>query len=367
MRAHAVDHLVLRTDRDATADLVGWIARRPRRLAHLRRQHALGAGTRRSVMRFLVEWRLFLLVGVGALAGAWVAAPCGAAGTSCGSPTSSCSTSSPRPIRAGGGTSPAVLFLVALAALVVGFAQPVRASSVGDERATVILAIDTSLSMEADDVAPEPPRGRPGGRPRVRGRPARPSSTSAWSRSTAPPPWPSPPTRDRDALTAAIDAVELGEGTAIGEAVFTSLDVVEPAPRGDDGEAGARPHRASCPTARPPGRPDAEAAAAAADAGVPVDTIAFGTAEGTIEGEHGGTEPVPGRCPSRWPRSPSTTGGTAFEADSLGELSSAYADIGGVVGYDEVDRDVSGWFVGGGIALLALAGSLSLAWSQRLP
>jgi hypothetical protein len=43
MRALAVDHLVLRTDRDAAADLVGWIARRPRRLAHLRRQHALGA------------------------------------------------------------------------------------------------------------------------------------------------------------------------------------------------------------------------------------------------------------------------------------------------------------------------------------
>jgi len=44
MRAQAVDHLVLRTDRDATGDFVGWLARRPRRLAHLRRQHALGAG-----------------------------------------------------------------------------------------------------------------------------------------------------------------------------------------------------------------------------------------------------------------------------------------------------------------------------------
>lgn len=43
MRALAVDHVVLRTDRDATADLVGWIARRPLRLSHLRRQHALGA------------------------------------------------------------------------------------------------------------------------------------------------------------------------------------------------------------------------------------------------------------------------------------------------------------------------------------
>ena len=38
-----------------------------------------------------------------------------------------------------------------------------------------------------------------------------------------------------------------------------------------------------------------------------------------------------------------------------------------MVGYDEVERDVSGWFVGGGIALLAVAGALSLRWSQRLP
>ena len=42
LRSLAVDHVVLRTDRDATADLVGWIARRPRRLTHLRRQQAHG-------------------------------------------------------------------------------------------------------------------------------------------------------------------------------------------------------------------------------------------------------------------------------------------------------------------------------------
>ena len=43
LRAHAVDHLVLRTDRDGTADLAGWLARRPQRLAHQRRSHARGA------------------------------------------------------------------------------------------------------------------------------------------------------------------------------------------------------------------------------------------------------------------------------------------------------------------------------------
>src|SRR5471030_723339 len=49
---------------------------------------------------------------------------------------------------------PALLFLVALSTLVVGFAQPARKTKVPRERATICLAIDTSLSMEATDVSP---------------------------------------------------------------------------------------------------------------------------------------------------------------------------------------------------------------------
>ena len=41
LRGAGVDHLVLRTDRDATADLVGWLARRPERVARMRRRRAV--------------------------------------------------------------------------------------------------------------------------------------------------------------------------------------------------------------------------------------------------------------------------------------------------------------------------------------
>jgi Ca-activated chloride channel family protein len=114
------------------------------------------------------------------------------------------------------------------------------------------------------------------------------------------------------------------------------------------------------------GRPNDEAADAAAAAGVPVDTIAFGTPEGTIEDPIGGAQPVP-VAPRPLAEIAETTGGRAFEAGSLGELTSVYADIGRVVGFEDAERDVSGWFVGTGIALLALSGCLSLLWSQRLP
>ena len=49
---------------------------------------------------------------------------------------------------------PAVLLLLALSGMVGAFAQPARDTRVPKERATIIVAIDTSLSMKATDVAP---------------------------------------------------------------------------------------------------------------------------------------------------------------------------------------------------------------------
>ncbi len=316
-------------------------------------------------MRFLVEWRLFLLVGVGAMAGTWVAV----------------SLQRRRHVvrftnvelldvvapREPGWRRhvPAVLFLVALAALVIGFAEPVRATRVGDERATVVLAVDTSLSMEADDV--EPTRlevAQEAARTFVADLPEELNvGLVTFNGSTA---VAVAPTRDREALIAGIDAMELGEGTAIGEAIFTSLDTVAAAPRGEDDDPAPARIVVMSDGETTVGRGNAEAATAAADAGVPVDTIAFGTPDGTIVGELGDPEPVP-VAPEPLAEIAASTGGSTFEADSLDELSAVYADIGSVVGYEDAEQDVSGWFVGGGLALLALAGSLSLLWSQRLP
>jgi Ca-activated chloride channel family protein len=99
---------------------------------------------------------------------------------------------------------------------------------------------------------------------------------------------------------------------------------------------------------------------------VPVGTIAFGTPDGTIENELGEIEDVP-VAPGPLADLAENTGGDAFEADSLGEVGAAYDDITKVASSEDVERDVSAWFVGAGIGLLALAGSLTLVWSQRLP
>jgi Ca-activated chloride channel homolog len=316
-------------------------------------------------VRFLVMWRLSLLLGVGALAGTWVAVAAQRRRHVVRF-TSVELLDVVAPRRPGWRRHvPAVLFLVALASLVLGFAKPVRATRVGDERATVVLAVDTSLSMQADDV--EPTRldvARKAAREFVADLPGElnvglVTFNGATSIAVA-------PSRDRAALTQAIDDMVLGEGTAIGEAIFTALDTVEAAPGGEDGRPAPARIVVMSDGETTMGRPNDEAADAAAAAGVPVDTIAFGTPEGTIEDPIGGAQPVP-VAPRPLAEIAETTGGGAFEAGSLGELTSVYADIGRVVGFEDAERDVSGWFVGTGIALLALSGCLSLLWSQRLP
>jgi Ca-activated chloride channel homolog len=260
---------------------------------------------------------------------------------------------------------PPALFLLALAVLVLGFARPVRAMQVPDERATLVLAIDTSLSMEADDVQPNRLAvAQAAARDFVEQLPEEVNvglvTFNGVARVAV------SPGDDRAAVRSAIDQMELGRATAIGEAIFTSLDAIEAAPGAAGGEPAPARIVLMSDGETTVGRPDADAATAAAEQGVPVYTIAFGTSAGTIALPDGGQQAVP-VLPGPLRDIADTTNGQAYEAASLPELSEVYGDIGSVVGYRDVDRDISGWFVGLGLALLAAAGACSLAWSQRLP
>lgn len=262
--------------------------------------------------------------------------------------------------------APAVLLLVSLAVLVGAFAHPARDTRVPRERATIIVAIDTSLSMEAQDVAPNrlkaaqaaakdfvdllPPRLNVGlvtfnGVAQVR----------------------VPPTQDHEELKAAIDQLRLGERTAIGEAIYASLEAIKSAPNANDGEPVPARIVLMSDGETTSGRPDAQAAAAAKKAKVPVSTIAFGTANGVIElPNQEGPVSVPVN-PEALAKVANDTGGKAFTAQSGAELKAVYEDIGSSVGYTTEKQDVILPFVGVALVFLFGAAVLSQLWFSRLP
>jgi Ca-activated chloride channel homolog len=216
---------------------------------------------------------------------------------------------------------------VQLAALTIGVfaaAQPVERSTTRPRSAgQIILVFDVSLSMQADDVAPN------------RLEAAKEAATDfvdavdpdidvgliSFSGVVA---TEVEPTTDRVQLTRAIDALQLGEGTAIGDAIAAGVHQLQ---RGEATEEspGTLVVLSDGETTR--GRPTADGAQVAADAKVPVYTIAFGTADGAITNpDTGELDPVPVKL-DELQSAADATGGKAYVAPSAEDLATAYEDI----------------------------------------
>lgn len=297
---------------------------------------------------------------------------------------------------------PPALVALALAALLVALARPHVARMLVTERATVILVVDTSRSMQARDVAPTrlgaaqeavrtfldrvPEKVRVG------------LVVFAGEAQVA-----TPPTQDHELVRAAIDNADgflVFGGTAIGDALQRAVELGlratgEP-PRGDGvaaGETGRGEIRflaqvATC-TERSPAsilflsdgaqtrgvlQPLA-GAALARDACIPVYTVALGTPEGVIERGSFGFGPDPGAgelIPV--PPDPETlraiaamTGGEFSEARDAETLSAAYANLGSRLGREPGESEVTFLLVALAAVLLVAAGVLSAVVSPRLP
>ncbi len=262
----------------------------------------------------------------------------------------------------------AIAFLVAIAALVVAFAKPAHDEKIPRERATVELAIDTSLSMKATDVAPTrieaaktaaklfvdqlPPKINVGL-----------VSFDAGAREDV------PPTTDHDKVKRAIDRLSLHERTAIGDAIVTSLDAIKQQAALDDVGNDVIPARIVLMSdgKTTSGRPDEEGIAAAQEAKVPVSTIAFGTDAGEITVPQE-TAPIPVPVDRQALRViADQTGGSFFTATTASELKKVYTDIGSSIGFDIEQREITQWFVAAALLAMLATAAMSLAWFNRLP
>ncbi|QGN50303.1 VWA domain-containing protein [Micromonospora sp. WMMD558] len=263
---------------------------------------------------------------------------------------------------------PAGLFLAMLALLVVGFARPTAEVRVPRERATVMVAVDVSTSMLADDVEPDRlSAAREAARSFVDGLPDEFNvGLVAFAGSAA---MLVPPSTDREALHEGIGRLVEGatgvQGTAIGEAINTSLGAV----RSFDAQAAKNPPPARIVVlsdgANTAGMDPMEAAADAVAMKVPVYTIVFGTPNGFVD-RFGRPIPVPvdGQTLSAVA---DETGGRFHEAGSAEELKAVYEDIGSSVGYRTERQDVSARFIGLGLVFAMGAAAGSMRWFSRLP
>ncbi|WP_242910440.1 VWA domain-containing protein [Actinomadura terrae] len=258
----------------------------------------------------------------------------------------------------------AALFLIMIVLMMVGFARPASSVKVPRDRATIMVAVDVSLSMMARDVAPSRfDAAKNAAKTFIRELPARFNvgvvSFAGNANLVA------APTADRDAAIASLDQLVLAKRTAIGEAVFTSLQGV----RTFDAQASQDPPPAHIVLLsdgdNTTGRTVQEAIDASRAAHVPVSTIAFGTPYGTVDIE-GETTSVSVNKETLKTLADSTQG-KAYEAADAGQLDEVYAHIGSSLGFTTEHRDIAARYTGLALLFALAAGGASLAWFSRLP
>ena len=266
----------------------------------------------------------------------------------------------------------ALLFLIAVIVMIVGWARPASSVKVPRDRATIMVAIDVSLSMKATDVAPTRfDAAKSAAKSFIQNLPMRFNvgvvSFAGGANVVA------APSADREAAIASIDQLQLDKRTAIGEAVFTSLQAIRSFDAANGGPSGSAARQDPPPAHtvllsdgdNTTGRSVPEAVQAAAVAKVPVSTIAFGTPYGTVEID-GELTPVDVNKEALRGLAEQTSG-KAYEAADGSQLSEVYRNIGSSLGYRTEHREVAARFSGIALLFALAAGGASLAWFGRLP
>ncbi|MCL4559722.1 MAG: VWA domain-containing protein [Chloroflexi bacterium] len=292
---------------------------------------------------------------------------------------------------------PFTLFVLALASLLVALSRPVTIISVPTDQTTIILAIDVSGSMRSRDIQPS----------RLAAAEAAALSFVQRQKSTTQiglvafstfSELIQQPTTDQEALQSAIESLILGQRTAIGNGILTSLQAISeidkniPPPVMDPTtgtEPAPVPHGAYAPDiivlltdgASNTGIDPLVAAKEAADRGVRIYTIGFGTASGYIPfggqgipggNPFGGNQGFGGNGFGRGFRTPidettlkqiaSMTGGAYYTATSANELQSVFNSLPTYLITKHEVSEVSVLFVAAGALLAILAITLSLLW-----
>jgi Ca-activated chloride channel family protein len=275
---------------------------------------------------------------------------------------------------------PLALFLVALTFAAAAIARPRASISKPADQATVVLLVDVSGSMRADDVKPSRLGAAQSAMDRFMATVPTQVKVGLVSFSSEPDVLVIP-TTDRSILGQGVDLLAPEAGTAIGDGIAVAVDVakaaVGSAPRGRDGKRpaaiillsdGAQTRGTLAPL---------QGADRARDAGIRVYTVVLGTNNGTLGfGPFGGYGFGGGQGGRRFSVRPDPvtlaaiareTGGKTYRAESAKKVSAVYKELGSSIITRHATREISSWFAG--LAALLLLGSLGAArlTGERLP
>jgi Ca-activated chloride channel family protein len=258
------------------------------------------------------------------------------------------------------------LLMLAAAALIFGLARPRVPVTVAKRNGTVILALDTSGSMVANDVPPNRlGAATAAANSFVKGLPPNfqvglvPFSTSAQVAVA--------PTTNRSEIRNALTGLQANGGTAIGDAIQIALGLQGSGPANAASKGKGKEILLLSDGANTSGMDPLAAASEAKAQGVRVDTIAFGTPDGTVN-----LGPLSGGV-QRVPPDPSTlrdvahaTGGTFFSAADEQSLSHIYHSVGLRIGSAKGHREVTYQVAALAAVLLLAAGATAIRWRGSL-
>jgi Ca-activated chloride channel family protein len=262
--------------------------------------------------------------------------------------------------------APMLVFALALAVLIFAAARPQRVVAVPVNTASIMLANDTSGSMAATDVAPTRLRAA------QRAASSFLSSVPASIRvglvefNTKVTVLQSP-TSDHALARSALGQLKVTGGTAIGDAIRTSLSVLT----SSKGVGAKKPPAAIVllsDGASDVGSDPLTAARQAAADHIPIYTVVLGTAGGTVTEKRASgtvTVPVP-PDPQQLQQIASLSHGQSFTATDAKGLKAVYQKLGAQLGHKKVKHEITASFAGGGLILLLLGSAGSLVWFGRL-
>ncbi len=289
---------------------------------------------------------------------------------------------------------PMAMFLLAATALLVAAARPVARVPLPANRAAVVLAIDTSQSMIADDASPSRMEASKAAAAAIARRAPRGLRVGLVAFSDIGIVL-VPPTTNRAPILEALDGLRLQQSTSVGSAIVEGLVALP----GRQVFLGERLRRLRTPNAPdplgpppppgpgPPQRADDlppaaivvfsdgvsntgvdpyAAAALAVEGRVRVHTVAVGREGGTVMSYRNQTVLVPFDGASLRSLA-QRTGGEALTITNTEGLHRIARQLGGLITWSRERSEITALFAGLASALMIAGAAMTLLWSRRVP